>query len=460
MQAIFAIARLTFKAAFRFRLVPVMIVLLIGSVLLLPAIIKDDGTARGLTQIVLTYNLGLIAAVLGLTTLWLACGTLARDIDEGQMQVVAVKPVGRWQIWLGKWLGIMLLNALMLGVSAASVYAQLVGRAQRLPPAQKEVLQHEVFVARGSFKEELPDLEPGVDRLIEERVKGNPELARMPKTELRRLLRENLKAALQAVRPGFTRIWRINLGSAKDSLRDQPLYLRIKFFASDKSPSGTFTAFWEIGPSDSPRRVRTVRSQAPETFHEFAVPPNLFDAQGVLTVEFTNQNDTTLWFPLNDGFEVLYREGGFALNYARGIGILFCWLALLAAIGLAAASFLSFPVAAFVALGLLVLAFSTGTMKTVVEQGTIREVNHDTGMVDRANLFDAATVLMFKSLLALVDLVRGFSPVDALSTGRSITWGQLLRAMAQIVLLIGGGFAAIGIGVFTRRELATAQGNG
>ncbi|MHB1308501.1 MAG: hypothetical protein ACYC23_15590, partial [Limisphaerales bacterium] len=83
MQAILAIARLTLKAAFRFRLVPLLGAVLIGGVLLLPAAIKDDGTARGLTQIVLTYNLGLITAVLGLTTLWLACGTLARDIEEG-----------------------------------------------------------------------------------------------------------------------------------------------------------------------------------------------------------------------------------------------------------------------------------------------------------------------------------------------------------------------------------------
>ena len=44
------------------------------------------------------------------------------------------------------------------------------------------------------------------------------------------------------------------------------------------------------------------------------------------------------------------------------------------------------------------------------------------------------------------------------SSGRAITWGELGLAFAQIVLLLGGFFALVGIGLFRRRELATAQG--
>src|SRR2546428_13294454 len=100
MQKIFAIAVLTWKAAFRFRLFIVIAGLLLISVVGLPILIKDDGTARGFTQILLTYTLSVITTLLGMSTLWLSCGTLARDIEECQMQVVAVKPVGRWRIWL------------------------------------------------------------------------------------------------------------------------------------------------------------------------------------------------------------------------------------------------------------------------------------------------------------------------------------------------------------------------
>ena len=82
-----------------------------------------------------------------------------------------------------------------------------------------------------------------------------------------------------------------------------------------------------------------------------------------------NPNDTALLFPLEDGMEVLYPEGGFALNFARGLGIIFCWMALLAALGLMAASFLSFPVAAFFSLAVLVVVLSSGTLAEAVECG-------------------------------------------------------------------------------------------
>src|SRR5436190_6882758 len=146
MQRVFAIAWLTWKAAFRFRLFLVVAVLLLGSVVALPLLIKDDGTARGFTQILLTYTLSTITALLGISTLWLACGTLARDIEECQMQVVAVKPIARWQIWLGKWIGIMSLNAVLLGLAGISIFSLLEWRATHLPPDQQQVLRNEVLV--------------------------------------------------------------------------------------------------------------------------------------------------------------------------------------------------------------------------------------------------------------------------------------------------------------------------
>ena len=155
MQSLLAITWLTWKAAFRFRLFLVIAVLLLGAVVGLPLLIKDDGTARGFTQILLTYTLSTITALLGLSTLWLACGTLARDIEECQVQMVAVKPIARWQIWLGKWLGIMSLNAALLALSASSVYVLLQWRSTRLPAEEQKILRNEVLVARASAKEKI-----------------------------------------------------------------------------------------------------------------------------------------------------------------------------------------------------------------------------------------------------------------------------------------------------------------
>ena len=108
-------ALLTWKTAVRLRFIWVMVILLLLAVGGLPAMLRDDGSAKGMAQIILTYTLSMTTGILGLSTLWLAVGSMAQDIGQCQMQMVVTKPIARWQIWLGKWLGIMGLNLLLLG---------------------------------------------------------------------------------------------------------------------------------------------------------------------------------------------------------------------------------------------------------------------------------------------------------------------------------------------------------
>ncbi len=461
MQRLLAIAGLTWKAAFRFRLFLVIAVLLLVSVIGLPLLVKDDGTAQGFTQILLTYTLTVITGLLGLSTLWLSCGTLARDIEECQIQVVATKPIARWQIWLGKWFGIMSLNAVLLALFGACVYGMLYWRAARLPAAEQKVLREQVLVARGSAKPQNYEavIDAEMERILQERLKTNPDLNRSADlAEVRKQIREQVKAQYQLVPPAYSRAWQIDLGFARNFLHDKPLQLRVKFNTADKSPSGTFIALWQVGdPDTADVKQLGPMSLAPDTFHEFQIPPNLFDSKGVLTVMFLNPNNTSLLFPLDDGMEVLYPESGFALNFARGLGIIFCWMAFLAALGLAAASFLSFPVAAFFSMAVLVVGLSSGTLADAVEAGTVVGGNEETGAMGHS-VADTVLIPMFKGLLVVISLVKNFSPIDSLSSGRSISWTELGTAFGQIVLLLGGITGVIGIALFNRRELATAQG--
>jgi hypothetical protein len=458
MQRIFAISWLTWKAALRFKLFLVIAVLLILAVVGLPLVIKDDGTARGFTQIILTYTLSAITALLGLSTLWLSCGTLARDIEECQIQVVATKPIARWQIWIGKWLGIVTLNAALLAISGACVYGLLQWRATKLPEAEQKILREQILVARGSAKEQNNDtlIDSETERILQGRLKTSP-VEKVDLPEVRKQIREQVKADFQLVPPGNTRPWQIDLGFAKNFLRGQPLQLRVKFNAANKSSSGTFLAAWQVGVPETTNFWQSEpMSLAPDTFHEFAIPANLFDDKGVLTIIFLNPNSTSLLFPLEDGMEVLYPEGGFALNFARGLGIIFCWLALMAALGLTAASFLSFPVATFFSLALLTVVLSGGTLADAIDSGSVAAGDEETGAAGHSGA-DMFLIPAFKGILAVVQLVQNFSPIDALSSGRSISWGELGAAFAQIVLLLGGIIAVIGIILFGRRELATAQ---
>ena len=376
------------------------------------------------------------------------------------MQVVATKPIARWQIWLGKWLGIMTLNAALLALSGACVYGLLQWRATKLPAAEQKILREQVLVARGSAREQNYDAEidAETERILQERLKSSPvDKADVP--EVRRQIREQVKADFQLVPPGYSRQWQIDLGFAKNFLRGKPLQLRVKFNAARRSASGTFVALWQVGV---PRKTRLWRSEpmslAPTPSTNFRFRPDLFDDKGVLTICFVNPNDTSLLFPLEDGMEVLYPQGGFTLNFARGLGIIFCWMALLAALGLTAASFLTFPVAAFFSLAVLTIGLSSGTLAEAVASGTVVGGNGETGVMGHSAA-DVVLIPIFKGCLTVMRLVENFSPIDSLSSGRSISWGELGAAFGQIVLLCGGIIGVVGILLFNRRELATAQGN-
>ncbi len=457
-QPTVAVARLTVRAAFRYRLVMVLLAVLLGAVVFLPMVVKHDETARGFTQILLTYTLGVITAILSLVTLWLACGTLARDVDEAQMQMVATKPIPRWQVWLGKWLGIMALDVMLLGLSGATVFLLMQWRATQLPEPLQEEVRNSVLTARASIREPVPDFRAEIEKIIRER---REELLSQG-VDLREFRTHALEAFTsgrnQVVPPEHMRRFRLDARSIAREISGKPIAVRVKFFAAELTARRPYQIEIAVGPEESPERQHAYRSLAPEAFHEIPFEAAVLDAEGTLIVDVMNRSDAAIIVPYDEGLEVLYPEGGFGLNYVRALLVVACWLGLLAAIGLWAASFLSFPVAAFLATTVLIVGMSTGTIRTVVEDQTVLGINHDNNTRNYP-LVDAVMLPVFKVLFNTIELVRQFSPIDAVSTGRSITWGELGRAVVLVVVLMGGVFAAIGITAFTRRELATAQSN-
>jgi len=466
LQPLAAVVALTWKAALRYRLFVAVAVLLVGSVVLLPLLIKDDGTARGFAQILLTYTLGTITLLLGLATLWLSCGVLARDIEECQMQMVVVKPIARWQVWLGKWLGVVSLNIALLAVSGGAVYGLLMYRAGQLPEKEQARLRSEILVARGSLKEDTFDIKNAVDRYLADRIQ-NADTNGMDFTYERTMAERDLRAYLEVVPPNNYRNWKISLNPLSPALDLDRFQLRFRFYGADTNSLKEHAGEWTVGTGQNAIRSNPLPLAA-NTFHEqsvFLTPlgeqkrlRDLLNSDGELVIQYRNADDSAVVFPIDDGLEVLYHEGGFALNYLRGLLIILFWLSLLAALGLAASSYMTFPVACFCSIGVLIVVFSSGTLATTVSEGTIMGVDHETGE-PIARRFDSALLPVFSGLLKVINLAQDFSPVDSLSTGRSITWGRLAQAFAQIILLLGGIVAAGGIWLFHRRELATAPSN-
>lgn len=458
MQPMFAVARLTLRAALRYHLVLVLVGLLLAVVITLPLVIKHDGSAQGFTQILITYTLSAITSILGFATLWMGCGSLARETEDFSIQLLCSKPIPRWQIWAGKWLGIMAVNFALLALSGTAVLFLLEYKARSLAPDEQLRLRSEVLVARNSAKEPPPSIEKEVEKQFQERIRKES-IQAMDHTFVRKQITEQLLASFTYVRPGDVRRWTIPLGSgAALRLKDTPLYLRAKIYSPEYAGSGaTFEFGWEIGPTEGHVRQRFRNSFGAESFTTFAIEPNHISPDGNLIIDTVNLGERPVLFGLQDGLEVLYPASTFPLNFIRGLLVIACWLGLLAAIGLCAAAKLQFNVAAFVSFSILLVGLSGGTLKQVVEQGGIIGVSSESGTVTQPTLLNQASLRFYGGAKWVLDQITGVDPIDALSSGRNLSWSRIALAVFEILGVAGGFFAAVGIRVFIRRELAAPQ---
>ena len=150
--------------------------------------------------------------------------------------------------------------------------------------------------------------------------------------------------------------------------------------------------------------------------------------------------------------QLLYRESGFAVNYARSLGIIFAWLGVLCALGLLASSFMSFSMGTFACIGVLLAASATGLMKDVIKDETIMQTY--TGAQRDSSVVDWYALPAFKVLVGLISPMKDFSPIENLANGKSITWSEMGRAYFYnwgcAVFLLGG----LGSVIFSRRQLA------
>ncbi len=129
-----AVARVTIAEGLRMKLAIVFIGLLVITLPALCFAAKGDGTIKGRVQMFLGYSIGLTGFYLSLLTIFFSCRTLANEIATQQIVILATKPVPRWQILVGKWLGIMVLNVMLVAFAMVFTYAGtrwIVGRFER-----------------------------------------------------------------------------------------------------------------------------------------------------------------------------------------------------------------------------------------------------------------------------------------------------------------------------------------
>src|SRR5690606_28297067 len=125
MKRIGGLAIITLRNAVRSRIVAILLCALVLVILGMPLAVRGGGTASSHIQILITYTLGFASFLLAMSTLWAGCSAISTEIQRRQIQLIVTKPVRGYELWLGKWIGLLLLNALFLTLAGLMTYGSL-----------------------------------------------------------------------------------------------------------------------------------------------------------------------------------------------------------------------------------------------------------------------------------------------------------------------------------------------
>jgi len=472
---IWAVARKMIVEALHRKVVLILLVFFGVLTLSLPFLLKTEGSVKSQVQIMLLYSLALALLLLSLVAIFVSAASICSEVEHKQVQVTDTKPLRRWQFLVGKWLGAVIMCAAALFVMTGAAYvlvwytvrppdfARMTPRELEKAMADYDAVFTEVLTARRSVKA----IEPlGVDEEAEKAVAELKAQGTWPNKPTQRTwaieqLRKQVLARRLNVEPGGSLGWIV---PGLKPGQEGELQVRFRGYASglERRLLGRWVVYERKPPGadgaegdDRPRMVPAGVSLPPtggwssDLKQQFSVPAEHVSDDGALYLAYENRSPrASVVFDGDLMLEVLQEEKTFFPNYYRTLVVVFCHVALLAALGLMAGSVFSFPVASLTVMFFFFVGLIGPWLVQFTEPAKLAEFPL---MVDIVHTIARNSMRVF---LAVMPHFGAFNPLGDLTDGKLVPWRTVFGAGA-IMFYVKGGFALlIGIYFYSRRELA------
>ncbi len=476
--AVFGVARTVLDEALRRKTGVIFSVAVFLLVPALPFLLDGEEQLRYRVQFFLSWSLSGTAVLLSVMTVFLACGSICHEVKNRRVYLTLTKPVSRAEYLLGKWLGIVSLNLLILVIATGGVYAYA-RYLQSLPGKDlldRIAVDKQVLAARARVRPvtgtKAEAQEMFERRLAQLRSEDPEHYGGELSAATRRQIENAVVAKWHTVAPmNYQRYVFHGVGRAKE--HGPWLQMRFKPKLSRPSPDGMVRlGVWLNGRPNGAVVV------ADNKFHVIDLPASTIDEEGTLEVRIANVDlarpretfASSVSFSPGEGLEVLYQVDLFEWNLVRAGLMLWIRLAFLTALGLAAGTFLGFPVAVLVTMMVYMTSTASGFIaesltyySTLPNRGApLWEVLLGVPGEFLRRVLDGEVWDAFKLIIrlvggAFVGLVPAFSeynPVPRIAGGLVVERGVLWAAIAKVGVVWTGVVSVVAWLVFRRRELA------
>ena len=271
-----------------------------------------------------------------------------------------------------------------------------------------------------------------------------------------RTLENRIRAQSMTVAPGGAKEWRFDVPRRVG--RNAVAKIRYRFSGATRYRARV-TGVWSVAGESGALHTQAVKDVRGGP-HSFEIPRRVIRPGRQLVVRFENaprSESQTAVFDFEHGVELLFTESSFEANLARALLVVFCRLALVAALGLTAGSVFSFPVAAFVAASMIVVAALTHYFTTAGDFVGCGHEHHEQDNQETAVLKEAGEFMMHR-LRVVVGPVMTPDPLSKLGDGILVTWSGTGKAAGVMLAGYPAAMAALAGIVLAGRELALPKG--
>lgn len=485
---VIGVARAIVEEAIGTRLSIVLVLLVLVSLPVLPLLLDPSERLAYRTQFFLTWALSVGSVLLSVITIALGCSSVSGDIESRRIHMALSKPLRRWEYLLGKWLGVVLLDLMLVGLVGIGVYAFALVLA-RSPAADGEdriAVDEQVLTARASARPVHPsgeEFERSVAATIEEIRKEDPTtFDKNPVRARKRILSQRVHEWHTVTADVMSSFVFTGLDARK--IRAPVIQLRLEPFADNSTIARADVRFalW-LNERPFPTRNGTHEEYTLSTgmVHTIDLPTSVVADDGTLRVTIANRNlimpgeerPTSISFAPGEGLEVLYRVGGFGSNFLRGLFLLWAKLAMLAAAAIAAAAWLGFPTALLTGVMVYVTAASSAFFADAIDIYTGFDRKDDTlvamlrlrlsMLIERIykwEWWEAIKTIGSYAADGFLSLVPSFGDYDSIrqvATGRAVPLTEVAMGVAVLGMVYPLVLLALGWMFLERRDLVSSS---
>jgi len=447
MRSIWAVAINTIKQALRIKVAVVFTILLFVLLPVLGFTATGDETLKGRLQTFVSYALSLMSFLLCLLTIIISIYSVTSDIEQRQIYTVITKPIRRFQFIMGKLLGVIALDVILLVLFSAIIYTITIYMPKFIKASEGELIEanNEFFTARASLTVPEVDVTEEVAKKYTELDRRRELPADVPREEIITQLTQQAQLAKRAAGVGQFLLWEFE----NVEPLDESIFIRFKYDVSVNPPDSQVWGRWfagdyqyfKYGTQSKTPIYDEIHKHSVRDFHEIEIPVEVVPEHGHLAVAFRNEplNSVAIIFP-PDGLEVLYKADSFGGNFVRAVLLILFRLIFLACLGVLAATFLSFPVAI---LFCFVIFFTASFSGFVLESFDF--LGENIGLVYSYSI---------KWLIQLLPQFDKFNPTKFLVPARLISWSLLAKCALLMVCIKAFLILIFSLVIFRYREIA------